>query len=30
MGLRMDLEKACVEGLGPKAEGAGNCPKIEQ
>mgnify|MGYP001177678815 CR=1 FL=1 len=28
MGLRMDLEKACVEGLGPKAEDAGNCPKI--
>tara|TARA_B100000287_G_scaffold63145_1_gene54896 strand:- start:2948 stop:3400 length:453 start_codon:yes stop_codon:yes gene_type:complete len=28
MGLTKDLEKACVEGLGPQAQDAGRCPEV--
>ena len=30
MGLKADLEQACVEGLGPQASDGGNCDKISQ
>ena len=30
MGLKADLEQACIEGLGPRASDGGNCDKISQ
>tara|TARA_B100001094_G_scaffold144143_1_gene139646 strand:- start:29800 stop:30252 length:453 start_codon:yes stop_codon:yes gene_type:complete len=28
MGLKLDLEEACIQGLGPQATDSGNCPEI--